>query len=151
MKNILRHSNFGFTKWCVALVAAGWMGMGNNSFATLNYFEDFTTAGVLTANGWTAFSSAGTSALTASSPGLSYAGLASSGNAVGMTTGEDAYKSTATSNTTGDLYASALINVSAATTGGDYFLSFYSKAATGGGYFGRVFVKSATGGYVLGI
>ena len=26
MKNILRNSNFGFTKWCVALIAAGWMG-----------------------------------------------------------------------------------------------------------------------------
>ena len=115
MKNILRKSNFGFTKWCVALVAAGWMGMGNNSFATLNYFEDFTTAGVLTANGWTAFSGAGTSALTASSPGLSYAGLASSGNGVTVgNSGEDAYKGTATSNTSGDLYASFLINVSAA-------------------------------------
>ena len=81
MKNILRKSNFGFTKWCVGMallrseprkfnrsfgglraslllaLTAGWMGMGNNSFATLNYFEDFTTAGVLTANGWTAFSS----------------------------------------------------------------------------------------------
>ena len=28
MKNILRNSNFGFTKWCVALIAAGWMGAG---------------------------------------------------------------------------------------------------------------------------
>jgi hypothetical protein len=27
MKNILRNANFGFTKWCVALIAAGWMGM----------------------------------------------------------------------------------------------------------------------------
>jgi len=26
MNNILRNSNFGFTKWCVALIAAGWMG-----------------------------------------------------------------------------------------------------------------------------
>ena len=26
MKNILRNSNFGFTKWCAALVAVGWMG-----------------------------------------------------------------------------------------------------------------------------
>ena len=25
MKNILRNSNFGFMKWCVALIAAGWM------------------------------------------------------------------------------------------------------------------------------
>ena len=151
MKNIVGNSNFGFSKWCVALIAAGWMGMGNNSFATLNYFEDFTTAGVLTANGWTAFSGAGTSALTASLPGLSYVGLSSSGNGVTVgNTGEDAYKGTATSNTSGDLYASFLINVNAAQTG-DYFFSFYSKATTGGGYFGRVFVKSATGGYVLGL
>ena len=28
MKNILRKSSFGFTKWCVALIAAGWMGGG---------------------------------------------------------------------------------------------------------------------------
>ena len=152
MKNILRKSNFGLTKWCVALIAAGWMGMGNNSFATLNYFEDFTTAGVLTANGWTAFSSPGTSAFTASSPGLSYAGLASSGNGVTVgNSGEDAYKGTATSNTSGDLYASFLINVSAAQATGDYFVSFYSKATTGGGYFGRLFIKSTTGGYLLGL
>jgi len=152
MKNILRNSNIGFTKWCVALIAAGWMGMGNNSFATLNYFEDFTTAGVLTANGWTAFSSPGTSALTASSPGLSYAGLTSSGNGVTLAnSGEDAYKSTATSNTSGDLYVSFLINASAAQATGDYFLSFYSKAVTGGGYFGRLFMKSTTGGYLLGV
>jgi len=26
MKNILRKSNFGFTKWCLALIAAGWVG-----------------------------------------------------------------------------------------------------------------------------
>jgi len=26
MKNILGNSNFGFTKWCLALIAAGWMG-----------------------------------------------------------------------------------------------------------------------------
>jgi hypothetical protein len=25
MKNILRNSNFGFTKWCLSLIAAGWM------------------------------------------------------------------------------------------------------------------------------
>jgi len=152
MKNILLKSKFGFTKWCVALIAAGWMGMGNNSFAALNYFEDFTTAGVLTANGWTAFSGAGTNPLTASSPGLSYTGITNTGNAVSLvTSGEDAYKPTADSNTIGDLYASFLINVTAAQSTGDYFLSFYSKASSGGGYFGRVFIKAATGGYVLGL
>jgi len=152
MKNILGNSSLGFTKWCVALIAAGWMGAGNNSFATLNYFEDFTTAGVLTANGWTAFSGAGSSALTASSPGLNYVGLTSSGNAVTVgNSGEDAYKAATTSNTSGDLYASFLINVSAAQATGDYFVSFYSKATAGGGYFGRLFIKSTTGGYLLGV
>ena len=34
MKNILRNSNFGFTKWCVALIAAGWMGAGTGWGAT---------------------------------------------------------------------------------------------------------------------
>ena len=176
MKNICNNANFGFKNRIARMallrseprklnrsfgglraslllaLTAGWMGMGNNSFATLNYFEDFTTAGVLTANGWTAFSGAGTNALTASSPGLSYAGLASSGNGVTVgNTGEDAYKATATSNTSGDLYASFLINVSAAQATGDYFVSFYSKATAGGGYFGRVFIKSTTGGFLLGI
>jgi hypothetical protein len=31
MKNILRSSNIGFTKWCVALIAAGWMGAAANA------------------------------------------------------------------------------------------------------------------------
>ena len=34
MKNILRNSNFGLTKWCVALIAAGWMGVGTGWGAT---------------------------------------------------------------------------------------------------------------------
>jgi len=31
MKNILRSSNIGFTKWCVALIAAGWVGAAANA------------------------------------------------------------------------------------------------------------------------
>jgi len=41
MKNILRNSNFRFTKWCVALIAAGWMGGGNNSWGQ----QSITTTG----------------------------------------------------------------------------------------------------------
>jgi hypothetical protein len=33
MKNILNNSNFRFTKWCVVLVAAGWMGMASSTKA----------------------------------------------------------------------------------------------------------------------
>ena len=55
MKNILRNSNFGFTKWCVALIAAGWMGttqaqtiasleLGANSYSSItNGSATFTT------------------------------------------------------------------------------------------------------------
>jgi len=35
LKNILRSSNFGFTKWCVALIAAGWMGAAQAQTTTL--------------------------------------------------------------------------------------------------------------------
>jgi hypothetical protein len=48
MKNILRNSNFGFTKWCVALIAAGWIGVAqaqvsiNGSAAVV---ENFNTLG----------------------------------------------------------------------------------------------------------
>ena len=35
MKNILRKSNFSFTKWCVALIAVGWMGAMANAQTTV--------------------------------------------------------------------------------------------------------------------
>ena len=41
MKNILGNSNFGFTKWCVALLAAGWIGAVANAQTTI-LSEDFT-------------------------------------------------------------------------------------------------------------
>ena len=48
MKNILRNSNFGFTKWCVALIAAGWMADSSGLSQTYydmssgNYSQPFT-------------------------------------------------------------------------------------------------------------
>ena len=42
MKNILRNSNIGFTKWCVALIAAGWVGA--SSAKAQNVYWDFATA-----------------------------------------------------------------------------------------------------------
>ena len=35
MKNILGNSNFGFSKWCVALIAVGWMGVVANAQTTV--------------------------------------------------------------------------------------------------------------------
>ena len=51
MKNILRHSNFGFTKWCVVLIAAGWMGAAQAQVTLAKWtFETSipTTSGPLT-------------------------------------------------------------------------------------------------------
>jgi hypothetical protein len=59
MKNILRNSNFGFTKWCVALIAAGWMGAAqaqvsiNGSAAVVENFNTLgTSATAALPSGW---------------------------------------------------------------------------------------------------
>lgn len=114
--------------------------------------EDFsyTTGSLLTANGYIAISAGGTTPLTVTSPGLTYAASPSSGigNAVTMgTSGEDDTKTFAPTISSGNAYASFLINVSSAQTGGDYFFSLYDA----GGYKARVFIKSTTGGFLFGI
>jgi hypothetical protein len=46
MKNILCNSNFGFTKWCVALIAAGWMGAAQAQDLVAGWdFQTTTTGG----------------------------------------------------------------------------------------------------------
>ncbi|NBT48882.1 MAG: hypothetical protein EBT07_13895, partial [Actinobacteria bacterium] len=131
MKNILLKSKFGFKKWCIALIAAGWIGMASSEAAVL-LEENFTFTGALTLNGWTAASGGGTNVINASTPGLSYAGLA---------------RKTFTSQT-GDVYASCLINLSAAQATGDYFFTLSSGTT---GFVSRVFAKTSGAGFVLGL
>jgi hypothetical protein len=122
--------------------------------AQLLVTEDFSytaSSGLVVTNGYTANSGTGTSNLTtaASGTGLSYTGSPRSnvGLALPMvTTGEDCYKSY-TSQTAGAVYASALINLSAAQATGDYFFCIM----TGTTYNVRLFAKSSGTGYVLGI
>lgn len=148
MKNILRNSNFGFTKWCVALIAAGWMGAASSEAAVL-LEENFTFTGALTLNGWTAANAGGTSVINASTPSLSYSGLASSGigGAASLTTSGEDDRKTFTSQS-GDVYASCLINLSAAQATGDYFFMLSSGTT---GFISRVFAKSSGSGFVLGL
>lgn len=113
--------------------------------------EDFsyTTASLLTANGYTAISAGGTNAIAVTTPGLTYAGSPSSGvgNAVTMTTsGEDDTKTFAPSITSGTAYASLIINVSSAQATGDYFFALYD-----GGFIERLYIKSSGTGYVIGL
>ena len=115
--------------------------------------EDFTYAAgqLLTNNGWIAHSGAGTNPITVTAPGLTYAGHAGSGigNAVTMTTsGEDDNK-TFTSTSSGSVYFSFLVNVSAATATGDYCIGLLQSATI---FPYRVYVKSdGAGGFYFGV
>jgi hypothetical protein len=132
----------------VPLVAIGALA-ATNSQAQVLLEENFTFTGLLTANGWTATSGAGSNSITSAAPGLTYPNLPSSGvgNAASLTTsGEDVRKTYAA--TTTDIYTSCLINVSAAQSAGDYFYSLSSGIS---GFVGRLFAKSSGTGFQLGI
>ena len=157
MKNILRHSNFGFTKWCVGLRASlllaltlGWMGAASSQAALL-FTEDFTFSGALTANGWTVGSAGVNPMTTAGVTGLTYTGSAASGvgNAVALAnSGEDDYKAFTSAATSGSVYLSALVNLSAAQANGDYFLILGSGITT---YTARLYAKTNGAGFSFGI
>ncbi len=115
--------------------------------------EDFNyTAGqLITANGWSAHSGAGTNAIAVTAPGLTYSGHPGSGvgNAVTMTTsGEDDNKPF-TAITTGSAYMSFLVNVSVAQSAGDYFIGLFQSATV---FPLRIYIKSdGAGGFFFGV
>ncbi|HQZ83759.1 MAG TPA: hypothetical protein PLR83_11095, partial [Pyrinomonadaceae bacterium] len=121
------------------------------------FVDDFTYAAgsLLTNNGWTAHSGAGTNALATVSPGLTLAGYPGSGigNAVAMTTsGEDANHGFA-AQSSGSVYAAFLVNVSEASTTlpGNYFFHF-GPDPIGSTFRGRVFaVKDASNNLAFGV
>jgi len=111
---------------------------------TLPLYEEFNYAAgtLLTANGWTAHSGAGSNAITVAAGSIVYSGYLSSGigNEVALgASGEDVNR-IFTAQTTGTVYASFLVNVSAATTTGDYFFHL-GETTIGTTFRGRVFVK----------
>jgi hypothetical protein len=118
--------------------------------------EDFnyTAGSVLTTNGWSAHSGAGTNAISVAAPGLTYSGYPSSsvGNTASLTTtGEDDSK-TFTSTTSGSVYAAVMVNVSASQAAGDYFFHLIDTAGSTN-FRGRVFVKkdAASSNFAFGI
>ena len=158
MKNILRNSNFGFTKWCVALVAVGWMGAAASAQVTLPNYEPFNfTAGTFlvstnqTASNWANLNTG--DPINIASGNLSFNGLAASaGNKISFDgTGMDAVK-TFTQQTTGTVYCSFILNVTSLgtlnTTGG-YF--FGLNEGTGTSYGATIWAKANGTGYDLGI
>ncbi|GAB3762393.1 putative Ig domain-containing protein [Spirosoma pomorum] len=115
--------------------------------------EDFGAATLpypLTAQGWAAHSGAGTNTINASLPNLTYSGLSTTGGSASLgTSGEDINRAF-TAQSSGSVYASMLINVSAAQATGDYFFHF-GGATIGSTFASRLYVKSVTGGFQFGL
>ena len=118
---------------------------------------DYAATTVLSTQGWTV-ASVGTPVVSTASGNListTYpqgAALSATppttSSKAGLTpTGEDLYKGGARPAST-TVYGSAIINVSAAQNGGDYFTALAPSSST---YRNRVYIKNATGGYVFGL
>ena len=107
---------------------------------------NYADGSVLTANGWTAHSGAGSNAVdVGTSNGLLYTGYnTTAGNAAQLdNTGEDINKAFSASVTTGTLYYSFLVNVSAAVEG------YFTHLGNGTNFAARVYVKpSANAGKI---
>lgn len=114
---------------------------------------DYAPSSLLTANGWTAHSGAGTNSVAVVEPGLTYplyelSGIGNSARFV--TTGEDVSKQF-DSVTTGSVYAFMMARFDSATTTQDYF--FHLGPRTMGTTFrGRLFVRAnAEGALSFGV
>ncbi|MBI5476143.1 MAG: hypothetical protein HY964_05330, partial [Ignavibacteriales bacterium] len=136
----------------ILLVVISVLMLGNIALGQLLLEDNFNyTAGtLLTANGW--FNSSGTSNfIPVVSPGLTYTNYSSSGigNAASMlTTGEDVNRPF-TQQTSGDVYASMLVNFSAAQATGDYF--FHLREGPSGAFWGRVWARLSGGAVQFGV
>jgi hypothetical protein len=117
--------------------------------------EDFnyTASQALTANNWTQIGTVVTNPISVVSPGLTYTGFTNSGvgNAAALTTtGQDVYRDLQSGISSGDVYLSFMLNVSAAQANGDYFMAMVPAGSTSS-FFSRLFAKSSSTGYVLGV
>jgi hypothetical protein len=114
---------------------------------------DYTAGDLLTTHGWVVSSGGGTNPLTVVAPGLTFTGYPSvTGNAVALTTtGEDDYVNFASPGpSSGSVYMSFMLNVSAAQATGDYFIAL-SPSSLQTNYYDRIFIKSGTTGYYVGV
>jgi len=142
----------------VSLTTTNSAGLTNTTTGTFEatnaiLVENFSSAvsTPITANGWSAHSAGGTNPITVVSPGLTYAGYNSSGigNSASMTSSGEDDDRTFTEISSGKVYASFLVNVSAAQSGGDYFFHFSTNSL--GIFTGRVFAKDSSGKLAFGI
>lgn len=107
----------------------------------------------LGAHGWVSFSGGSTNVLSVTSPGMTYAGypLSGIGNATRLaTSGQDAYKNFTQADSTGDIYASFMVNIATAQSAGDYFFAFLPATSTTL-YTARFYAKDSSGSFAFGL
>ncbi|MCB0728915.1 MAG: T9SS type A sorting domain-containing protein [Ignavibacteriae bacterium] len=100
--------------------------------------ENFSYAdgALLSDNGWVAFSGAGNVPLVVTSPGLTYTDYAGSGIGLATTvingsgSREDDYKSFTSTQTSGSIYTSMMVNVTAGSLTDDYFAAYLPSTST---------------------
>jgi hypothetical protein len=109
--------------------------------ATLLLEDNFTGTGLLTDNGWTAHSGAGTNNIPIVTTDLTYTGYQSYGGGSSslLANGEDVNKAF-TTQASGDTYYSCLVNVTAATIAGDYVIHL-GGSTLGSAFYARVYIK----------
>ncbi|MEI6554144.1 MAG: lamin tail domain-containing protein [Paludibacter sp.] len=118
------------------------VGSASANAQLLNENFSYTVGQDLTANGWNITGTTATPTVAVSASSITYAGYLSSGIGAEVSlasSGQDVNK-TFTAQTTGTVYASCLVNITSATTTGDYFFHL-GATAIGTTYHGRVFVK----------
>lgn len=118
----------------------------------VNETFNYTLGDQLKTHGWvgTGTSPSTVNPILMTTPTITYAGYPDSGigNEISlMNNGEDLNKSF-TAVTSGTLYFSALINVTAAQAGGDYFFHI-ADVPTGTTFFGRIYIKQKVGASTL--
>lgn len=109
---------------------------------------DYPAGDSLRAHGWNITGTSVTNPVSVTSPGLTYTGYHSSGigNAVTlMNNGQDVHDTLSAPVTSGSVYCSFMVNVSAAQAG-DYFFHFTRTAAPTTDFFARTFVRLANNG-----
>lgn len=118
-------------------------------FASAQLLEEnfaYTAGSNLTDNGWTTHGNLGTNPITVATSGLTYSGYPSSGigNAALLDgpNGEDSHRTFTSQSTAGTaVYASFLVNVTSATTTGDYFFHL-GATSIGSTFVGRVYARN---------
>lgn len=111
---------------------------------------DYASGSLLTANGWTAHSGAGTQAIDVIVPGLSFTGYAGSGigGAANLDNNGEDVNRTFEAQTAGTVYAALIVKTEATNSLGYFF--HLGQSAIGSTFFGRIWVNATGNGVAIG-